>query len=191
MTSTGARKPPPSADATSASRCDAPIDLFYAAHLRHRRVCAALAVAAEAPVLPADELCALSIELADDLHQLDCTEQLLFDLLRRRAEPDDDITHVLAALAADHAADRKLLADLATALRSTPQARLAGHALVKQIERFVTRKLRSIALENAVVLPIARLRLTRGDLALLAARFGEQPCNHQATPQHGQSNGAG
>lgn len=153
MTGAGARALAPGVPQDR--QCQAPLDELYAAHLRHRQICAALAAGVAAPW----EIPALVTELADGLLRLDAAERLLFDLLRRRAEPDDDVARVLGILAADHEADRALLVTL-------------GGATTEHILRFAAHKLRTIALENAVVLPFARLRLTCADLRRLAASLG-------------------
>lgn len=154
---------------------DMPLGHFSAAHRRQRRVCMALTAAATAPAPSMRALYVLATDLAADLLCLEGAEDLLFDLLRHRAEPEDDISRVLGILALDHDADRALATDIAAMLRATSALPGGPAELAKLIDRFVARKLRNIALENAVVLPIARLRLTPADLCQLSAYLDQCP----------------
>lgn len=158
------------------ARPDMPLSYFYAANRRQRRFCAALTAATQAPVVLAPALQALAIELAEDLQCLEGAEKLLFELLRRRAEPEDDISRILGILASDHDADRALQLELGAALRGNVALAADRTTLAALADRFVGRKLRTIALENAIVLPIARLRLKPADLRQLSANLGRQQC---------------
>ncbi|MGL4542155.1 MAG: hemerythrin domain-containing protein, partial [Polymorphobacter sp.] len=105
------------AEPRSCAAPDMPLGHFYAAHRRQRRLCLALAAATQAPHPSARALCALAIELVEDLQCLEAAEKLLFDLLRRRAEPEDDFARVLGILTNDHEAGRALAVELAAVLR--------------------------------------------------------------------------
>ncbi len=158
------------------SRPDMPLGYFYAANRRQRRFCAELTAATQAPDVLAPALKALAIDLAEDFQRLEGAEKLLFKLLRRRAEPEDDFSRILGILASDHDTDRALHLELGAALCAYVESTADRVTLATLVERFVARKLRTIALENAVVLPIARLRLKPADLRQLAANLGRQPC---------------
>ena len=155
---------------------------FYRAHSRHRRICTSLVAAAATPDSPPRALQPLLSDLAADFQRLDVAEQLLFGLLRQRAEPEDDIARVLGILAADYDASRATMCELGAALQSPRGARVERAAIAEMVERLVARKLRTIALENAVVLPIARLRLGVDDLAQLAACLDPQQPAASNTP---------
>jgi hemerythrin-like domain-containing protein len=144
-----------------------PLAYLFAEHWRHRQYCRALGEAAALPAGPPALLRRLADFLGADmvLHVRD-EEEDLFPLLRQRAEPEDDIGRVLGVLSADHDADRALARDVRTQLMAAAETG-AGPAswpgLANKIGRLVTHKLQHIALENAVVLPIARLRFTPED----------------------------
>ena len=107
------------------------------------------------------------------LHIID-EEEDLFPLLRRRALPEDEIENVLGRLSAEHRTD----ATQSQVVRERLEAALIAQrapALDPEVKSvlltFARHELRHLALENAVVLPIARLRLTAADLTALSRRL--------------------
>lgn len=177
MTAAAARSAPVLRDAAAGSSCDVPLSFFYRAHLRHRRLCMALSDASASPVA----VHARAVELVAELQHLSAAENLLFRLLRARAEPEDDITGVLGILEADQDASREAACALAAG-PLVPSAQPGEARLHAAIERLVARQLRAIALENAVVLPIARLRLTDADIAQLADCLNQGRAATDAAP---------
>jgi hemerythrin-like domain-containing protein len=106
------------------------------------------------------------------LHVID-EERDLFPLLQRRARPGDRIIAVLAQFAAEHAADEALAQELTAGL-----AALAGRGPSEPgfefkvaARLFAQSQRRHLAWENAVILPLARERLTAADLRDLAQRM--------------------
>lgn len=158
----------------------APLDWFFAEHYRHRQFCRLMNEVAAAHVFDQERVEGLLTFLRDDLpvHIID-EEQDLFPLLRRRAEPEDAVEHVLGLLSLEHKADADRTRQLRLHLESCLADRRApgmDPAARKALQTFATQELRHLALENAIVLPIARLRLTPADLfgmsRRLAARRG-------------------
>ncbi|MFN3582658.1 hemerythrin domain-containing protein [Phenylobacterium sp.] len=159
----------------------APLDWFFAEHGRHRHFCKLVNEAAVARRFDAAQIGRLLDFLANDLplHVAD-EEECLFPLLRRRALPEDNIEEALSLLCADHKGD----VDIAALVRGRLETCLdlgrapgADHGTRLALLDFASHELHHLALENAVVLPIARLRLTPADLRTisrrLAARRGE------------------
>jgi iron-sulfur cluster repair protein YtfE (RIC family) len=155
-----------------------PLDWFAREHEHHRQMCAQLRELAVEKAFDRATLVAMTEFIERDLaqHLID-EEEELFPLLRRRSEPDDAADEVLQRLCAEHRHDRTHAKAVAIHLQRCLDARrapgddpLAGPALAS----FATHELGHLALENAVVLPLARLRLTSKDLATprrrLAAR---------------------
>jgi hemerythrin-like domain-containing protein len=150
-----------------------PLTFLFAEHWRHRQFCRALGDVAELAVAPPRLLRQMAGFLRVDmgLHVED-EEHDLFPLLRAKAEPEDRLDHVLAILSADHDMDRVLSRSIAEGLE---RAAAAGNGpaadadLAEAIARFAPHQMRHIALENAVVLPIARLRLDVAACADLSA----------------------
>ena len=152
-----------------------PVEWFFAEHYRHRRFCNALAAAAVSECFDRERLAEFLAFLRHDLalHIID-EEADLFPLLRRRAKPEDELEPVLERLSADHWLDSVNSVQVQEALErclatGTPPARDAG-AKALMVE-FAARELRHLAVENAVVLPIARRRLSAKDLTRLARRL--------------------
>ena len=99
------------------------------------------------------------------LHHRD--EELgLFPLLERRSVPSDNIHDVLGRLALEHATDESFAAELMESLEmlcrgeKLPNPNMTGYMLRGFFESYR----RHIHWENAVVLPLARKRLSVADL---------------------------
>ncbi len=150
-----------------------PLAFLAEEHLRQRRVCAhldALAMTdAGDPALAAEALSHLEREMP--IHMMD-EEDDLFPLLRRRAEPDDEIEPTLSRLDRDHAKGRLLTGEALPCLSrmaaggagATPDERSA-------LMRLAAHERRHLIVENAIILPLARVRLTESDLRTLALRM--------------------
>lgn len=134
--------------------------------MREREICVMLDRIAAAESPDRDAAAHAAGFLADELplHFAD-EEEDLFPLLRQRCEPEDDIERVLARLFADHGHAGletpglvgllRRVAEGEAALASEDRALLTGYA---------THSRRHLILENAIILPLARARLTRRDL---------------------------
>ena len=152
-----------------------PIAWFFAEHQRHRQFCdlmqrAAAAVSFDEEVI--DWLLDFVIhELA--LHVLD-EEEDLFPLMRRRALPEDKLDRLLDRLSVEHAKDLTRTAAVRHHLETCIRQRAPigqNNARRRALEGFVAQERSHLALENAVVLPIARRRLTERDLVDLSNRL--------------------
>lgn len=152
-----------------------PLDWFFAEHFRHRQFCRLMNEVAAAHVFDGERITRLVEFLRNDLplHIID-EEQDLFPLLRRRVLPEDEVEQALGMLSAEHKAD----AMAAQQVRDCLEACLARQAAPgmdpvsrKVLQGFATQELRHLALENAVILPIARLRLSPQDLESMSRRL--------------------
>lgn len=152
-----------------------PLDWFFAEHYRHRQFCRLVTEVAVAHVFDGERITALVEFIRNDLalHIID-EEEDLFPLLRRRALPEDQIEDVLGRLSAEHKTD-SLRAQAVRDHLETCLARQTAPGMVpearKALQDFASQELRHLALENAVVLPIARLRLSRTDLLAMSRRL--------------------
>jgi hemerythrin-like domain-containing protein len=149
-----------------------PLSFLFAEHWRHRQFCGLLKRAAGMPAVPPGQLRRMADFLQSDMAlHIEDEERDLFRLLRLRAAPEDELEAILTRLAADHRLARAMARGLCDELEAAAKAGVgpAGHSdLADRIARFVAHKMRHIALENAIVLPIARLRLGPADLSELA-----------------------
>lgn len=156
-------------------RPEDPLDFILYEHLRHRVMCNALDELAEAETFDADAVAKLaefiraelSVHIADE-------EEVFFPILQDRCRPEDEIDVALQRMSREHAEDRQLSADVRIFLltaamekRSLPSIPGASEAL----KRFAHNQRRHMMLENAVLIPLARQRLTDEDFALLAQRL--------------------
>lgn len=158
----GALPPPP-----PLALIDQPLDFIQAEHLRHRACCAMLSQFAQtrqASRADADRMIAfLTADLA--LHYADEDEDL-FPALRRRALPEDDLGAVLARLGEDHRRQLEMAEGIAASLTrnlATDTVKL-DTAAIEGIQAYVASENRHLAIENAVVLTIAGVRLNRNDI---------------------------
>jgi hemerythrin-like domain-containing protein len=152
-----------------------PLDWFAAEHQRHRELCALMHELASSKVFQPAPLAALADFIRNDLDRhLAEEEQELFPLLRKRARPDDDVDQILGRLCAEHRGEMAhgggLEAHIERCL-DTQQAPGADPIAAAALSGFAVHELRHLALENAVVLPLARLRLTARDLNGLSRRL--------------------
>lgn len=152
-----------------------PLNWLFAEHYRHRQLCRLIERVGTATILLREEAEEILTFLEQDmaLHVID-EEEDLFPLLRRRCLPEDELDPLLGSLSAEHRVDldqTRLLGELLR--RALIDGQPPGHDLETRrlFTEFALHERRHIALENAVVLPIARLRLTPHDLRALAARM--------------------
>jgi hemerythrin-like domain-containing protein len=146
---------------------DAPLDYMLADHFRLRTLCVALKRSAERGRVSRAEA-DLMIGFFDrdmPLHHED-EDETLFPLLRRRALPEDELGVVLARLGADHDAAAAMARDIIAGLSvdlAAGEIRLPA-ALRDVMRGYVANEHRHLAIENGIVLALARVRLTRSDL---------------------------
>lgn len=155
-----------------------PIEFMLAEHLNHRRMCKALErLAAMSDFDPAPITAMVDYIRFDlTLHVID-EEEDFFPLLRERCEPDDDIEAILKRLSADHETDKSLSAQVRDMLNACLILRKPPRVIegaVAAITAFAANERQHLALENAIVIPIARRRLTEEDLRTLSRRLLER-----------------
>ncbi|CAN7372991.1 hemerythrin domain-containing protein [Caulobacter sp. LjRoot300] len=152
-----------------------PIEWFFAEHCRHRQACKMIEEVAAAMVFDGPRLAELIGFLDHDLplHVIE-EEEDFFPLLRRRCEAGDDVERVLGMLSAEHRADVVRAGAVREYLQACLERQCApglDPAQHKAMIAFAVQERRHLGLENAIVLPIARLRLTPEDLLALGRRL--------------------
>lgn len=158
---------------TANSLLGKPLEFVHEDHLRERQICTMLDDIAQSatpsPEKASEALGFLTTELP--LHLKD-EEEDLFPLLRRSCEPEDEISKVISRLLSDHlhaAEDTPpVIAILENLVRGTYSLNEDDRAKLKA---FVGQSRRHLILENAIILPFARLRLTERDLDTLHIRM--------------------
>jgi hemerythrin-like domain-containing protein len=144
-----------------------PLDYIFADHFRQRSVCVALkrfAASGRAPRREADMVIAF---LDRDLrwHHEDEDEDL-FPAVRRRTVAEDDLGAVLARLTEDHRQSELMVSAIVSALAARPDqdpVRLDQQSR-EMMQVYAASEHRHLALENGIVLSIARIRLKPADL---------------------------
>lgn len=151
------------------------LDFILYEHLRHREMCAALERLTGAAQFDAAEVTRLAAFIRSDLTLHVCDEEeLLFPVLRKRCQAEDEIDVALERLNREHEEDRELsaqvrLALLAAVTECKPLSDVPG--AVDGVRRFAQNQRRHMMLENAVLIPLARRRLAKDDLMLLGRRL--------------------
>ncbi|WP_224825946.1 hemerythrin domain-containing protein [Cognatishimia sp. MH4019] len=158
---------------TQASLLGEPLEFIHEDHLRERQICTLLDQIAQGETsddaVLSSVLGFLNTELP--LHLKD-EEEDLFPLLRRRCEAEDEIGRVITKLHADHThagEDTPKVIQLLEGLRTT--SRLPSWKECEVLKAFASHARRHLILENAIILPFARLRLTETDLHTLHIRM--------------------
>lgn len=155
---------------TSLSLLANPLDFISEDHLRERQICAVIDGLAVADIfdrhLALNVLRFLNEEL--NVHLRDELEDL-FPLLARRCTEEDAIEGAISRIRADQVEAFRLLPEMRATLAGCLDA---GTALTAEdravLIRFAGHVRRHLVAENAILLPIARARLTRADLRALS-----------------------
>jgi hemerythrin-like domain-containing protein len=155
-----------------------PLDMIASAHAVQVEMCDAMERIADGLPDEVDRrLCAqvascLQYDLPLHHHH---EEEGLFPLLRARAKPEDGVEQILERLTSEHSSDNDFASEIAEALETLGQGgRPANPEMLGYMLRgFFERYRRHVHWENQLVMPLARLRLTRDDLDQLAARMNE------------------
>ncbi|MCC5982876.1 MAG: hemerythrin domain-containing protein [Rhodobacteraceae bacterium] len=166
-TARGARAAPPR---LRADEC--PIEALYEEHLSQRQLCADMDLLA-ATDAPRPELArSLLASLCRDvpLHVAD-EEQSLFPRLRACARPEDDLEVTLTRLSREHEVEEQVFGLLAPMLACLAEGALPTAEARATLRRVATARRRHLIVENAILLPLARLRLTGADKRALMAEI--------------------
>ena len=158
---------------TAMSLLHKPLEFIHEDHLREREICARMDQIAQGSTVSASAINDVIHFLTRELpvHLMD-EEQDLFPLLRRRCLPEDDIGKIIARLFRDHGhanEDTPGIVKLLEGLVETP--RTLEDAESGALATYASHARRHLILENAIILPFARLRLTGADLEILCIRM--------------------
>lgn len=158
-----------------ASLLRTPLEYVFADHSRQRVLCGVLDEMADAGFADQPMVRATLGFLKSDFgtHVID-EEEDLFPLLRRRAKPEDRIEDVLGELSQEHAADKTDADQIIEALEQVLEQEDDGKPsteIVDLLHRFAESERRHLIVENAIVMPLAKARLSRDDLRNLGRRM--------------------
>jgi hemerythrin-like domain-containing protein len=153
-----------------------PLDYIFAEHFRQRVLCNVLELIANGD-RPDRRLVAASIKFLrnDFAPHIQDEEQDLFPLLRRRAEPEDRVDQLISQLSEEHASDKLDVQDIVNGLQALLRRTVSVQSsFARLLRRFVANERHHLTVENAIILPLARLRLTHDDLLTLGHRMAER-----------------
>jgi len=151
------------------------IEFLLAEHLNHRRMCKELQDVALSADFDGLKVASLLDFIRFDLtlHVID-EEEDVFPLLRQRCLPEDEVDGILERLGREHAEDKALSERARDILNACLIMRRPPHAIeggAEALAAFAHHERRHLALENAVIIPLARRRLSEADIELLGRRF--------------------
>lgn len=165
------------ADPIPTALLDAPLEYILVDHARQRSVCAAFRRFIRQGYVDRAEADAVVTYLRRDvdLHHRD-EEEDLFPSLLRRVLLEDDLGATLARLVADHRQSRTMIEAIIAVLarRAGPGPIRLGSAARKLLLAYAASEHHHLAAENGIVLAIARVRLTRGDLTAMSAAMKDR-----------------
>ncbi|NJL50386.1 MAG: hemerythrin domain-containing protein [Blastochloris sp.] len=150
---------------------DEPLDYLFADHFRGRCICLMLQRFAELHEASRKDADTVIAFLTHDLPLHYADEEIdLFPLLRKRALVEDDLGIPLARLTADHRALEAQAEHIVDVLAASPAL---DRVLITTVEAenmlaYAASEHAHLAIENGIILAIARIRLTRSDLKALS-----------------------
>jgi hypothetical protein len=150
---------------------DEPLAYVLAAHLQQRAICAVLRRFATERAASRAEADRMTAFLTGDLRLHHADEDLdLYPALRRRALPADDLGITLARLGEEHRQSAAMADMIVDALSARPADDMVqiDAASGEAMQAYAASEMRHLALENGVVLALARIRLTRPDLKAIS-----------------------
>jgi hemerythrin-like domain-containing protein len=163
----GARAAPPHLSATVC-----PIEAIYEEHFNQRQICADMETLAATTQARPELARRILVYLCRDLPMhFEDEEQGLFPRLRIRALPEDELDKTLARLSREHEITEAAFALLVPALACMADGALPAPEDRNALCRLAASERRHLIVENAILLPLARLRLTEHDKAALMAEM--------------------
>ncbi|WP_108663786.1 hemerythrin domain-containing protein [Acuticoccus kandeliae] len=163
----------PARDPTDLRLLENPLDFIKEGHMRMRAMCEVVEMVAASempdPVVVSDLLRFLDREVGLLIQDEDDD---LRELLAARCEPEDDIETTLRRVEAEHRVLKKMIPALLATLRAMHEERRRATPGEAELQRvFASLLRRHLIVENAIVLPMARARLTENDLAVLRSNM--------------------
>lgn len=153
-----------------------PLDFIAEDHMREREVCALIDRLVSAASLKNADIHQMLAFLEDQLPQHLADEEIdLFPMMLKRCDPEDEIEKVIDKLHSDHG---HALADVPAIIAIIQSVAVSSSDLseeeCQQMKAFAHHARRHLILENAVILPIARARLTKDDLKVMKTHMLER-----------------
>ncbi|MEQ1930214.1 MAG: hemerythrin domain-containing protein [Parvularculaceae bacterium] len=153
---------------------DAPLDFLLAEHARQRQAATILSQIADGAV-SRQTVSSLVEFIENDLaqHVFD-NEVAFFPIVRTNCSPDDNIEALLSLLADEHREDEQVSDEIVVILRGLLQGLNMSDGDRKTLRDFAVHLRHQIALEDGVLLPIARARLNADSLRVISQSMMER-----------------
>ncbi|MEM9619607.1 MAG: hemerythrin domain-containing protein [Pseudomonadota bacterium] len=153
---------------------ESPLDFIFAEHHRQREVTDIIVMVADGH-FDKDGVTALIAFLEHDfaLHIGD-EEVVLFPVLREHCLPEDNVDRVIARLEEEHREDETVADQAISILKSRMSGKLIKPSEAGRLRMFAEHIRQHLALENGVLLPIARVRLEEEQLKVLTGMLKER-----------------
>ncbi|MEO9575923.1 MAG: hemerythrin domain-containing protein [Tateyamaria sp.] len=149
-----------------------PLEFIHDDHLRERHICAMIDEIAQRRTKEGAVRAVLNFLTHELPLHLQDEEEDIFPLLMQRCEPEDEIERAISKLTVDHAhagADIPKIVEILERLDAEDTG--PDETESAALSHFTTHSRRHLILENAVILPLARARLTDADLDTLRSRM--------------------
>lgn len=165
-----------------------PIDYVFANHSRQRLLCQVLDEIAEVEAADRELVSAAYAFLTEEyaIHMLD-EEGDLFPLLRRRADPEDDVNKVLGQIIDENMSDEGDAKDIVTLLgrlKGTTNMQKISKKDASLLKRFAANERNHLIVENAILLPLAKVRLSEDDQRKLGMRMAARRGTEMSKAAH-------
>lgn len=150
-----------------------PLEYIFADHFRQRAMCMLLDEIADNESIDIEAVSAALTFLTSQFRPHIADEEAgLFPLLLERAEPEDEFDAVLKQLTEEHVSDgqdAKSIIPVLERLLLPKGEGPVGPDVADLLKRFAANERQHLIVENSIVLPLARARLTDEDLKNLAS----------------------
>lgn len=153
---------------------DKPIEFIFAEHHRQREAAAIMVVAADGGFNKRGVADLIAFLEEDFARHIGDEEIVLFPILRQRCLPEDNIDRIIDRLQDEHRTDESDGDAVIGILKQRLEGRPLSASSSARLRRFAEHIRQHLALENNVLLPIARVRLDEEMLGILAAMLRER-----------------
>lgn len=147
---------------------DSPLDFIFAEHHRQREAASILTMIADGEFNKRGVTSLIEFLETDFVTHIGDEELALFPLMKERCLPEDNVERVIERLREEHREDETVGETVTTILKSLGTANTLKHSEKGRLRSFADHILQHLALENGVLLPIARVRFERTELKILA-----------------------
>ncbi len=155
-------------EAPSPGLIERPIDFLFVEHNRQRQAANILHLLADGEINEVGVKKLIDFLETDFAVHVADEELCFFPLLLQHCPPEDNIDKLIERLAEEHKKDEKTVSDMTLVLNDVLAGKKLSGKVSRTIRGFAEHILQHLALENAVLLPIARARLDEQALSALS-----------------------